>query len=119
MPLKWDYYSRVALVLIGASHHNLALSKLELLEREASQIRERLFSAPLAETGIAGGVLIATCNRFEVYFETEVFHSTVDNVLRTISEISGLGADQTNHTLQVSPGFSVVKHASTAAAELD
>jgi glutamyl-tRNA reductase len=117
MPLKWDYYSRVALVLIGASHHNLALSKLELLEREATQIRERLFSA--SETGISGGVLVATCNRFEVYFETEVFHSTVDHVLQVISEISGLGADQTNHSLQVSAGFSVVEHLFAVAAGLD
>ena len=96
MPLKWDYYSRVALVLIGASHHNLALSELELLEREASQIRERLFSSPTADTGISGGVVVATCNRFEVYFETDIFHSTVDHVLKTISEVSGLDAEQTN-----------------------
>lgn len=119
MPLKWDYYSRVALVLIGASHHNLALSKLELLEREASQIRARLFSTPAAETGILGGVLVATCNRFEIYFETEVFHSTVDHVLHTISEISGLGPDQTNHSLQVSAGFSVVEHLFSVPSGLD
>lgn len=117
MPLKWDYYSRVALVLIGASHHNLALSELELLEREASQIRERLFST--VETGISGGVLVATCNRFEVYFETEIFHSTVDHVLQTISEISGLGAEQTNRALQVSAGFSVVEHLFSVASGLE
>jgi glutamyl-tRNA reductase len=119
MPLKWDYYLRVALVLIGASHHNLSLSKLELLEREATQIRESLFSKSVSETGISGGVLVATCNRFEVYFETEIFHSTVDHVLATISEISGLGADQTNHSLQVSAGFSVVEHLFAVAAGLD
>lgn len=119
MPLKWDYYSRVALVLIGASHHNLALSKLELLEREATRIRERLFSESASKTGISGGVLVATCNRFEVYFETEVFHSTVDHVLTSISEISGLGTEQINHSLQVSAGFSVVEHLFAVAAGLD
>lgn len=119
MPLKWDYYSRVALVLIGASHHNLVLSDLELLERNATQIRDRLFTTPTAETGISGGVLVATCNRFEVYFETEVFHSTVDYVLRTISEISGLGLGQTNHSLQVSAGFAVVEHLFSVASGLD
>lgn len=119
MPLKWDYYSRVALVLIGASHHNLVLSDLELLERNATQIRDRLFTTPTAGTGISGGVLVATCNRFEVYFETEVFHSTVDYVLRTISEISGLGLGQTNHSLQVSAGFAVVEHLFSVASGLD
>jgi glutamyl-tRNA reductase len=119
MPLKWDYNLRVALVLIGASHHNLALSELELLERKATQIRERLFSTSASETGISGGVLVATCNRFEVYFETEIFHSTVDHVLAAISEISGLGADQTNHSLEVSAGFAVVEHLFSVAAGLD
>ena len=119
MPLKWDYYSRVALVLIGASHHNLALSELELLEREASQIRERLFSSPTADTGISGGVVVATCNRFEVYFETDIFHSTVDHVLKTISEVSGLDAEQTNQSLQVAAGFVVVDHLFSVASGLE
>ena len=119
MPLNWDYYSRVALVLIGASHQNLALSELELLEREAGRIRDQLFSAPSSESGIAGGVVVATCNRFEVYFETEIFHSTVDYVLRTISEITGLDPEQTNRSLQVSAGFVVVEHLFSVAAGLE
>lgn len=109
----------MALVLIGASHHNLVLSDLEMLERNASQIRERLFATPTSETGISGGVLVVTCNRFEVYFETEVFHSTVDYVLRVISEISGLGQGQANHSLQVTAGFAVVEHLFSVASGLD
>ncbi len=119
MPLNWDYYSRVALVLIGASHQNLALSELELLEREAGRIRDQLFSAPSFESGITGGVVVATCNRFEVYFETEIFHSTVDYVLRTISEITGLDPEQTNRSLEVSAGFVVVEHLFLVAAGLE
>ncbi len=119
MPLNWDYYSRVALVLIGASHQNLALSELELLEREAGRIRDRLFSVPSTESGITGGVVVATCNRFEVYFETEIFHSTVDYVLRIISEITGLDPEQTNRSLQVSAGFVVVEHLFSVAAGLE
>ena len=119
MPLNWDYYSRVALVLIGASHQNLALSELELLEREAGRIRDQLFSAPSSESGITGVVVVATCNRFEVYFETEIFHSTVDYVLRTISQITGLDSEQTNRSLQVSAGFVVVEHLFSVAAGLE
>lgn len=119
MPLNWDYYSRVALVLIGASHQNLALSELELLEREAGRIRDQLFSAPTSESGITGGVVVATCNRFEVYFETEIFHSTADYVLRTICELTGLDPEQTNRSLQVSAGFVVVEHLFSVAAGLD
>lgn len=119
MPLKWVYHSRVTLVLIGASHHNLSLSKLELLEREVNVMRQRLFDTPSAEHGITGGVVVATCNRFEVYFETEKFHPAAEHVIGVISEISGLGAEETNASLQVSSGFIVAEHLFAVAAGLE
>ena len=119
MPLNWDYYSRVALVLIGASHHNLSLAKLELLERGATLMRTRLFHPSSIEHGIIGGVLISTCNRFEVYFETEKFHDAVDHVIRVIGEISGLNEEEINQALQVSSGMVVVQHLFAVAAGLE
>ena len=119
MPLNWDYYSRVALVLIGASHHNLSLAKLESLEREASAVRNRLFNSLSSEHGINGGVLISTCNRFEVYFDTEKFHGAVDHVIEVIREISGLNAVELNQVLQVSSGMEVVQHLFAVSAGLE
>ncbi len=119
MPLNWDYYSRVTLVLIGASHHNLILAKLETLEHKANDVRNRLFNAESIEHGINGGVLIATCNRFEVYFETEKFHGAVAHVIEAIRKISGLEEDEIDHVLQVSSGMEVVQHLFAVTAGLE
>lgn len=119
MPSNWDYYSQVALVLIGASHHNLSLAKLELLEREASAIRTRLFNSSSVEHGITGGVLISTCNRFEVYFDTDKFHSAVDRVIEMIGDISGLKEAEINQVFQVSSGMAVVQHLFAVTAGLE
>ncbi len=119
MPLNWDYYSRVALVLVGASHHNFSLDKLVLLEREASVIRARLFNPLNIEHGINGGVLISTCNRLEVYIDTERFHGAVDHVIELIGEISGLPEAEINQSLQVSTGMAVVQHLFAVAAGLE
>lgn len=109
----------MALVLIGASHHNLSLAKLETLEREASAVRNRLFNSLSSEHGINGGVLISTCNRFEVYFDTEKFHGAVDHVIEVIREISGLNAVELNQVLQVSSGMEVVQHLFSVSAGLE
>lgn len=109
----------MALVLIGASHHNLSLAKLETLEHEASAVRNRLFNSLSSEHGINGGVLISTCNRFEVYFDTEKFHGAVDHVIEVIREISGLNAVELNQVLQVSSGMEVVQHLFAVSAGLE
>ena len=119
MPLNWDYYSRVTLVLIGASHHNLILAKLETLEHKANDVRNRLFNPGSIEHGINGGVLIATCNRFEVYFETEKFHGAVAHVIEVIRKISGLKEDEIDQVLQVSSGMDVVQHLFAVSAGLE
>ncbi len=109
----------MALVLIGASHHNLSLAKLEMLEHGASDVRNRLFNSLSSEHGINGGVLISTCNRFEVYFDTEKFHGAVDHVIEVIREISGLNAVELNQVLQVSSGMEVVQHLFSVSAGLE
>lgn len=119
MPLNWDYYSRVALVLIGASHHNLSLAKLEMLEHGASEVRNRLFDSSSSEHGIKGGVLISTCNRFEVYVDSEKFHGAVDHVFAVIGEVSGLNGVEINQVLQVFSGMEVVQHLFAVSAGLE
>jgi len=109
----------VALVLIGASHHNLSLAKLEMLEHGASDVRKHLFNSSSIEHGINGGVLISTCNRFEIYCDTEKFHSAVNHVIEAIGEISGLKEDEINQVLQVSSGMDVVQHLFAVCAGLE
>jgi len=108
----------VVFVLLGANYNDIPLEQLESLERHTDQIRKNLLvsSSPNA---IAGGVLIGTCNRFEVYLDTENFHSAVDDTIRVVSDVSGLDADYVSKVLRVSYGSSVAQHLYSVASGLE
>jgi glutamyl-tRNA reductase len=109
----------VALVLIGSSHQDLPLSELERLERFTEPIREALFSRVAKNCGISGGVVIATCNRFEIYLEAERFHEAVEQTIALIAEVSGLSIEYCNQALRVAFESTVVNHLFNLTAGLD
>lgn len=53
------------LLCISIDHRHAALSLLELVQRELSSVSEALYNPGLAR----GAVVLATCNRFEAYFD--------------------------------------------------
>lgn len=110
---------RVTLVLIGGSHLDLSLSNLEILERNVDLIRERLFTTETSKQGINGGVLIATCNRFEAYLDIERFHDAIDCAISIIGEASGINAEECRGLLNVSIGASVTEHLFSVTAGLE
>ena len=110
---------RVTLVLIGGSHHDLSLSNLEILERNVDLIRKRLFTSETSEQGINGGVLISTCNRFEVYLDVERFHDAIDCATNIIGEVSGIDTEECRELLSVTFGTSVTEHLFSVAAGLE
>ncbi|WP_114853501.1 glutamyl-tRNA reductase [Brachybacterium sp. YJGR34] len=85
------------LVGLRASHEHLDLEVLDTLTRGADRLpavidelqRERL-AAGGATPVIAGEVVVSTCNRLEVYLDTELFHEGVDLVIDAVSRTSGL-----------------------------
>jgi glutamyl-tRNA reductase len=109
----------VALVLIGSSHQDLPLAELEKLERFTEPIREALFGRVAKSCGISGGVVVGTCNRFELYLEAERFHEAVDQTIALIAEVSGLGLEYCSQVLRVSFESTVVNHLFSLTAGLD
>jgi glutamyl-tRNA reductase len=112
----------VVFVLLGANYNDIPLEQLEALERHTDQIRDALLGAanPQRDQGaLAGGVLIGTCNRFEVYLDTNDFHRAVDETVRVVSAVSGLDADYVSKVLRVSNGSAVAQHLYSVAAGLD
>ncbi|HEX7404696.1 MAG TPA: glutamyl-tRNA reductase [Candidatus Nanopelagicaceae bacterium] len=109
----------MTLVLIGGSHLDLSLSNLEILERNVDLIRERFFTAETLQQGINGGVLVATCNRFEAYLDIERFHDAIDCAINIIGEVSGINAEECRGLLSVSIGASVTEHLFSVAAGLE
>ena len=70
------YHRRVPLVVIGASHHTIGLDELAALTPLGVPARARLADHP----AVAGVLVLATCNRFEVYLDAIEFHPAVEAV---------------------------------------
>ena len=107
-------------VLIGANYNDIPLEQLESLEHHTNQIRETLLGADNAsKASLSGGVVIGTCNRFEVYLDTENYHQAIDETVRVVSTVSGLDADYVSKVLRVSYGSSVAQHLYSVTSGLD
>jgi glutamyl-tRNA reductase len=72
----------VTLVFVGTDFHDSSFRSLERLERVAPLIRRHLVnSGPL----VAGSLVVATCNRFEVYLDTDQTHAALAHVMEAIA----------------------------------
>lgn len=86
----------IMLAALRASHEHLDLEVLDALTRGAERLPaviEELQSERVAAGAapvIAGEVVISTCNRLEVYLDTDRFHESVDLVVEAVSRTSGL-----------------------------
>ena len=104
----------MSILLIGASYRDISLDDLELLETKSEQLWDAVFTKNSKAHGINGGVLVRTCNRFEVYFDTDQPHRASQYILRKISEVTGLpsnniqryeGSEVTSHLFRVAVGL--------------
>ena len=85
------------LAALRASHEHLDLEMLDALTRGAEylpDVLEQLQAERRAAVGappvVSGVVVLSTCNRLEVYLDTERFHEGVELVVEAIARTSGL-----------------------------
>ncbi|MGP9538459.1 glutamyl-tRNA reductase [Brachybacterium sp. AOP43-C2-M15] len=85
------------LAALRASHEHLDLEVLDALTRGADALPaviEELQAERSAAAGavpvVAGEVVVSTCNRLEVYLDTDRFHEGVDLVVDAVARTSGL-----------------------------
>ena len=63
------------LIHLGVGHQTVRSAELAALGARGKDLPARL----LAESGVVrGAVLLATCNRFEIYLDADEFHPAVD-----------------------------------------
>lgn len=87
----------IMLAALRASHEHLDLGVLDALTRGADALPaviQELQRERAAVTGeppvVAGEVVVSTCNRLEVYLDTDRFHEGVDLVLDAVARTSGM-----------------------------
>lgn len=103
------------MVYLGTDFHDTALTSLERFERAADRI---VASLQPDDSPLDGVVVLATCNRFEVYLETDKFHQSIDFVSDAISKELGISSDEVKSTLKVLYADAVPKHLFSVAAGL-
>ncbi|MBE7699789.1 glutamyl-tRNA reductase [Oerskovia sp. Sa1BUA8] len=112
----------MVLLSMTASHHELDMSTLELLSTGAGSVGR---TAVATCEAITGAVVVATCNRFEVYLDVDspvdgwgVQHAAHE-VARLVAAASGVAEDVAVRAFSTRTGPDVAAHLFEVAAGLD
>jgi glutamyl-tRNA reductase len=108
----------VSVLVVGVSHRTAPVALLERLTvglgRAPDLLTELRAAGPVGEA-----VVLATCNRVEVYADSEGFHSGVDAVSDLLSRLSGVPLDDLKRHLYVHWEGQAVLHLFEVACGLD
>ena len=106
----------MVMVLVGASHHDVALDEISRLAEANQGLAVRLVDA---SDDIEGAVVLSTCNRFEVYLDLNGFHDAIEMTTATVAELAGLDRDSVVESMRVVVGTSVAQHLFSVASGLE
>ncbi|MDO5711017.1 MAG: glutamyl-tRNA reductase [Micrococcales bacterium] len=79
----------MSLVVMGLSHHTSPIDVLERVALDAAGAAG-LAQAVLAGDNVTESVVVATCNRVEVYARVETFHGAVDDICAALVGATGM-----------------------------
>jgi len=106
----------VALLTLSASHHDLDLDLLEQLSSGAGSVGTTV----VADASVAGCVVLATCNRFELYLDVDDAEVAIKSVVQTVAEATELPGDTVGEALRPWLGArAVAQHLFGVAAGLE
>jgi len=108
----------MSVLVVGLSHRSAPVRLLERVTVGVGAVPDML--ADLRSAGPVGeAVVVSTCNRVEVYADTEGFHAGVDAVSDLLARISGVPLDDLKKHLYVHWEGSAVLHLFEVACGLD
>jgi glutamyl-tRNA reductase len=108
----------MSVLIVGMSHK---AAPIELLERvsldpsAAIKLSHMAMEAP----SVTEAAVISTCNRVEIYVETDRFHGAVEEVSRLLAEHAHLDRDQLVSNVYVHYDDSAIAHLFAVASGLD
>ncbi len=108
----------MSVLVVGMSHRT---APIELLERAAldTGAAVKLSHQVLDAPAVNESVVVSTCNRVEVYVETDRFHGSVEEVSRLLGEQAGLDREELVRHVYVHYDDAAVAHLFGVAAGLD
>lgn len=109
----------MVLLSLAASHHDLDLDVLERLSSDVQAVASELVHSAAS---VSGAVVLATCNRFELYLEVDDAQDTPQAraaAAATVAQRSGYTEDQVVSHLRVLSGTVAAEHLFAVASGLD
>ncbi|MBO3086122.1 glutamyl-tRNA reductase [Cellulomonas fengjieae] len=109
----------MVLLSLAASHHDLDLDVLERLSTDVHAVASELVASAAS---VSGAVVLATCNRFELYLEVDDAAHTpaaIAAAAHAVAGRSGYTVDQVSSHLRVSTGTDAAVHLFSVASGLD
>ncbi len=107
----------MSVLVVGLSHRSSAVSLLEQVTLGIGDTSEVL--GELKAGAVSEAVVLSTCNRVEVYADTDGFHAGVDAISDLLSRRSGVPLEELNKHLYVHWEGQAVMHLFQVACGLD
>jgi glutamyl-tRNA reductase len=108
----------MSVLVVGASYRSASVELLERLaggDDVATKLRRGALDSPI----VTEALVLATCNRLEVYAEVDRFHGGVDHVSSLLAERAGVPIDELVPALYVHYDDAATAHLFGVAAGLD
>jgi glutamyl-tRNA reductase len=108
----------MSMLIVGASYRTAPVELLERLAADA-EAAAKVRRSVLDSVNVAEALVLATCNRFEVYAEVDRFHGGVEDVSAVLAARAGLPLDDIVSALYVRYDDAATAHLFEVAAGLD
>ncbi len=108
----------MTVLVVGASHRSAPVEVLEQLALDP-EAAAKLRIAALETEHVVEAVVLATCNRVEIYAAVDRFHGSVDDLTALLVERTDLSAEELTPSLYVHYDEAAVAHLFAVATGLD
>ncbi len=108
----------MSVLVVGMSHRSAPIELLERVSLDQSAA-VKLAHLALEAPAVTESAVISTCNRVEIYVETDRFHGAVEEVSRLLAEHAHLDRDELVSNVYVHYDDSAVAHLFAVASGLD
>ena len=99
----------MSLLALGVSHRTAPVPMLERLTL-AADAQTKLLHELSENVAVDGAMVVATCNRVEVYVEADKFHPAVDAATEGLARATGVSPDELVPHLYVHYEVRAVQH---------
>ena len=108
----------MSLLAVGVSHRTAPVALLEQFAMDADD-RVKALHELVDSDHVSEALVLATCNRVEVFAEVDRFHGGVAEVSRVLARHAGAGVEELSPYVTVHYEDQAVAHLFTVAAGLD